>query len=144
MQLRRFLLPLLLLSLLALSLAACGGTAAPATTAPAAAADLAALPLDLTVDQAAGLLNNPDVVFLDVREQEEYDAGHIPGVQLIPLGSIPNRLNEIPTDKTVVAVCRSGNRSSQATQFLRDHGFDNVHNMTGGMNQWLQAGHPVE
>lgn len=130
----------LILLVLLLALAACGGTAAPKGAAP----DLSSLPVDVTVDQAVGLLDNPNVVFIDVREQDEYDAGHIPGVQLIPLGSVPSRLGEIPKDKTVIAVCRSGNRSSQATKYLRDQGFDNVHNMTGGMNQWSQAGHPVE
>lgn len=131
---------LLILLVLLLALVACGGTAAPKGAVP----DLSSLPVDVTVDQAALLLDNPNVVFIDVREQDEYDAGHIPGVQLIPLGSVPDRLGEIPRDKTVIAVCRSGNRSSQATQYLRDQGFDNVHNMTGGMNQWSQAGHPVE
>ena len=131
--------------LLALLLAACGAAPAPAA-APAAAAqvDLAALPVNIDVKQAASLLNNPDVVFVDVREQSEYDAGHIPGVKLIPLGSVPDRMSEIPKDKTVVAVCRSGNRSSQATEFLRQQGYTNVHNMTGGMNDWAQAGNPVE
>jgi rhodanese-related sulfurtransferase len=123
-----------------LALAACGGASAPKDAAP----DLASLPVEITVAQAAALLDNPDVVFIDVREQDEYDAGHIPGVKLIPLGSVPARMSEIPKDKTVVAVCRSGNRSTQATQFLRDQGFDNVHNMAGGMNQWSQAGYKVE
>lgn len=140
-------LPFAVLVILVLTLAACGGAAAtPQAAAPAQAAapDLASLPVNLSVDQAASLLNNPDVVFLDVREQDEYDAGHIPGVTLIPLGSVPSRMSEIPKDKTVIAVCRSGNRSSQATQYLRDQGFANVHNMNGGMNEWAQAGHPVE
>lgn len=123
-----------------LALAGCGGASAPKDAAP----DLSSLPVEITVAQAAALLDNPDVVFIDVREQDEYDAGHIPGVTLIPLGSVPARMNEIPKDKTVVAVCRSGNRSGQATQFLRDQGFDNVHNMAGGMNQWSQAGYEVE
>lgn len=145
---RSSLLLLVFLAILALTLAACGGAAptpqAPTVAPQAAAPDLASLPVNLTVDQAADLLDNPDVVFIDVREQDEYNAGHIPGIKLIPLGSIPSRMSEIPKDKTVIAVCRSGNRSSQATQYLRDQGFDNVHNMNGGMNEWTQAGHPVE
>lgn len=148
MKFRSSFLLIIALVVLALTLTACGGAAStPQAVAPssqAAAPDLASLPVNLSVDQAASLLNNPDVVFLDVREQDEYDAGHIPGVTLIPLGSVPSRMNEIPKDKTVIAVCRSGNRSSQATQYLRDQGFDNVHNMNGGMNEWAQAGHPVE
>lgn len=134
------LLLLFLLTILTLSLAACRESAKP----EAAALDLATLPVDVTVQQAASLLDNPNVVFIDVREQDEYNAGHIPGVKLIPLGSVPSRLSEIPKDKTVIAVCRSGNRSGQATKYLRDQGFENVHNMTGGMNQWSQAGYKVE
>lgn len=140
MRLRTSLLLVFVFLILALALGACGGASAPKDAAP----DLSSLPVEITVDQAAALLDNPDVVFIDVREQDEYDAGHIPGVKLIPLGSIPGRLSEIPTDKTVVAVCRSGNRSGQATEYLRQQGFDKVHNMAGGMNQWSQAGYEVE
>ena len=133
-----------LLGLLALLLAACGAASAPAVAPAAAQVDLASLPVNIDVTQAASLLNNPNVVFVDVREQNEYDAGHIPGVKLIPLGSVPDRMSEIPKDKTVVAVCHSGNRSSQATDFLRKQGYTNVHNMTGGMTAWSQAGNPIE
>ena len=69
--------------------------------------------------------------------------GHIPGVTLIPLDDVPNRLNEIPKDKPVIVTCRSGNRSGQVTDFLRQQGYTNVHNMTGGINAWQQAGYVV-
>jgi len=132
----------LILAFLVLVLAACGGSKAPAAEAPQV--DLASLPVDLTVQQVADIMNNPDVVLIDVREPSEYAAGHIPGVKLIPLGTLPGRVNEIPRDKFVVMTCRSGHRSSQATKFLRDQGFDNVHNMMGGISAWKQAGLPVE
>ncbi len=134
---------LFILAILALILAACGGASAPAD-APAKQVDLSSLPVDLTVQQVNEIRNNPDVVLIDVREPSEYNAGHIPGVKLIPLGTLPGRVNEIPKDKFVVTTCRSGNRSGQATKFLRDQGFDNVHNMTGGIKAWQQAGFPVE
>jgi rhodanese-related sulfurtransferase len=89
-------------------------------------------------------MNRDDVVLIDVREQFEYDEAHIPGVTLIPLGEVPDRMDEIPTDKTVIITCRSGNRSSQATDFLRQNGFTNLHNMDGGINAWKQAGLEVE
>jgi rhodanese-related sulfurtransferase len=135
----RNLLPILLLVLI---LAACGGTD---TAAPAAVVDSPSLdlPAEVDVDTVASVKDRDDVVLLDVREQWEYDAGHIPGVNLIPLGEVPDRLNEIPTDKTVIVTCRSGNRSGQATDFLRQNGFDNVHNMLGGIVAWEQAGHAV-
>ena len=137
-------LPLLLTLIIAL--AGCGGQATAPAAAPAEAGEAAVLDLAVNLDPAAveELYQRNDVVILDVREDSEYNAGHIPGATLVPLGQIPNRLDEIPKDKTVIAVCRSGNRSSQATNFLRQQGFDNVHNMTGGMNAWSQAGYEIE
>ncbi|MEM7531462.1 MAG: rhodanese-like domain-containing protein [Chloroflexota bacterium] len=57
---------------------------------------------------------------------------------------MPNNLQEIPTDKTVILTCRSGNRSGKATDFLRQQGYTNVHNMAGGILAWQQAGYAVE
>jgi rhodanese-related sulfurtransferase len=135
------LVPVLLLVVVALI--GCGAQpAAPA--ADLAAAETLNLPVNINTATVEQIRNRDDVVLIDVREDFEYADGHIPGATLIPLGQIPDRLNEIPTDKTVVAVCRSGNRSGQATDFLRKQGFDNVHNMQGGMNAWGQAGYEIE
>ncbi len=136
-----------LLLVLLVGLAACGGGAD--TTAQSAAPDVATegeLNLPDTVDPqtVAQIKDRADVVVFDVREQVEYDEGHIPGVTLIPLGEVPNRLSEIPKDKTVIMTCRSGNRSGQATDFLRQNGYTNVHNMEGGIVAWQQAGLPVD
>ena len=131
---------LLLMSLLMLGLAACGGGSQKTEQQ----VDLTSLPVDLTVQQVADIKDHPDVVLIDVREPWEYNEGHIPGVKLIPLGQLTNKLDEIPKDKFVVMTCRSGNRSNQATQFLRSQGFDNVHNMLGGILAWQKAGLPVE
>lgn len=133
--------------LIALLAAACGSPApvpAAAVQAPAAA-PAAALNLPATVDVRTvdSIRTRDDVFILDVREPHEFAAGHVPGATLIPLGQLSSRLSEIPKDKTVVAVCRSGNRSGQATELLRQRGF-NAHNMRGGMNAWTQAGLPVE
>lgn len=134
---------ILWLSAAALLLAACG---APAANAPAAdeTVNLSELPRQLDVQTVADLRGRDDVILLDVREQWEYDEGHIPDITLIPMGELPNRLQEIPTDKTVIVTCRSGNRSGQVTAFLNDAGFDNVHNMSGGILAWEKAGLPVE
>jgi len=96
------------------------------------------LPQEVSVDEAARLREEGAFV-LDVREPQEWEAGHIPGATLIPLGEIPDRLNEIPQDQPVVVVCRSGNRSGQATQFLRQSGYGLTTSMSGGMNQWSAA-----
>lgn len=140
---RRSILIITLLLIAVLALTACGGDSAPAA-APADTSAPLDLPVNINAAQTNDIRNRDDVVILDVREDWEFAEGHIPGAAWIPLGELPNRLSEIPKDKTVVAVCRSGNRSSQATAFLQGQGFENVHNMTGGMNSWQQAGFEVE
>lgn len=83
-----------------------------------------------------------ELQILDVREPFEWKMGHIEGAQHIPMGEIPTRLDEIRDDKSLVAICRSGNRSAQVTQFLRDKGFE-IENLDGGMKAWAKAGLPV-
>lgn len=80
-------------------------------------------------------------VLLDVREQDEWDAGHAPGAVHIPLGELPARLDELPdTDAGTLAVaCRGGGRSSRAVAWLSQQGFD-VANLDGGMKAWHGAG----
>lgn len=79
---------------------------------------------------------------LDVREQDEWDAGHIEGAQHIPLGELGARLAEVPKEQTVVAVCRSGSRSDRAAKGLRLSGFE-AENLDGGVTAWLRAGLPL-
>jgi rhodanese-related sulfurtransferase len=82
-------------------------------------------------------------LMLDVREPDEWNAGHIPGAVLVPLGDLPSRLNEVPKDKEIVVVCRSGNRSATGRDTLLNAGYPKVTSMSGGMNQWTAAGLPV-
>jgi rhodanese-related sulfurtransferase len=126
----------------AMLLAACNTAPTPAPDAPAAQSQN--LPADIDVATAASLRGRDDVVMLDVRTPEEYAQGHIPGITLIPLDQLSNRLAEVPKDKTLVVTCRSGNRSAQAAQLLRQQGYGNVHNMLGGIGAWQNAGYPVE
>lgn len=72
---------------------------------------------------------------IDVRELEELEAGHIPGVKHIPLGELEDRLAELDKSKPYIVICRSGGRSGQATAFLNAQGYD-VTNMSGGMLEW--------
>jgi rhodanese-related sulfurtransferase len=76
---------------------------------------------------------------LDVREQDEWDRGHAPEAHLIPMGSIMDRIDEIPEDAKVVVVCHSGYRSWQVTKALVTAGYDAV-NVAGGMDAWQSAG----
>lgn len=132
---------IVVLLLMIIALTGCGGAAAPAA---APVVDISKLPDTVDVATVKSLHGRDDVLIIDVREQSEYDAGHIPNVTLIPVNQVPNRLAEIPKDKPVIVTCRSGNRSGQVTNFLRQQGYTNVHNMQGGIVAWQQAGYPVE
>jgi rhodanese-related sulfurtransferase len=77
---------------------------------------------------------------LDVREQDEWDAGHAPHAQHIPMRQIPARLAEVPTVGELVVVCRVGSRSAQVTAYLVAQGWENVANLDGGMYAWELAG----
>ncbi|RSD25007.1 sulfurtransferase TusA family protein [Mesobacillus subterraneus] len=79
---------------------------------------------------------NEDVVVLDVREPAEYAFGHIPNAVSIPFGDLENRLAELDKSKTILVVCRTGNRSDMASQTLSSNGFENVWNVVPGMSQW--------
>lgn len=72
---------------------------------------------------------------IDVREVDEVESGHIPGIIHIPLGLLEFRMHELNKNEPYVMVCRSGGRSGSATQFLESQGFD-VSNMVGGMLAW--------
>lgn len=84
------------------------------------------------------------LLILDVRRAEEYATeGHIAGSRLLPLHQLLHRHHELPTDRPIVCVCRSGNRSQVACEQLAALGFANLFNLEGGMLQWRQVGLPV-
>jgi rhodanese-related sulfurtransferase len=80
---------------------------------------------------------------LDVREPDEWAAGHAPGAHHVPMMEIPARVAEVPTDVEVVVVCRSGGRSGQVVSYLMGNGWDNVRNLDGGMKSWEASGREV-
>ncbi|MGK5679830.1 rhodanese-like domain-containing protein [Actinoplanes sp. URMC 104] len=84
-----------------------------------------------------------DAYLLDVREPDEWTAGHAPGAHHVPMMEIPARMAEVPTDVEVVVVCRSGGRSGQVVSYLMGNGWDNVRNLDGGMHSWAAAGREV-
>jgi rhodanese-related sulfurtransferase len=91
------------------------------------------------VDAQAGAAHK---VLLDVREADEWQAGHAPGAAWIPLGQLERVRTDIPFNKRVVCICRSGARSARAAEALLSWGFE-AENMTGGMQAWEAAGLPV-
>jgi sulfur dioxygenase len=104
-------------------------------------------PVITPADTHARLGNDSLYLFLDVRTQQEFDgpSGHVPGSILIPVQELEARVAELAPykSKTIIAVCRSGNRSGVATRFLLGQGYRAV-NMTGGMNRWNAEGLPVQ
>ena len=80
-----------------------------------------------------------DATILDVREPDEWEAGHAPGAVHIPLGDLPARVAELPEGAPLPVVCRSGGRSGRAVQWLQQQGVD-VANLEGGMRAWHAAG----
>lgn len=79
---------------------------------------------------------NDEIVLLDVREPVELSMAAINGAVHIPMAQIPSRLNELDSTKTIVVMCHGGVRSMAVAQLLKSSGFDNVHNLTGGIDAW--------
>ena len=114
----------LLLSLLLL--AGCGGNTADGAYQ------------QITQEDAKEMMDTQEVIILDVREQAEYDSGHIPGAVLLPVGTIDETTaaEVIPEkDSKVLVYCRSGNRSKTASAALADLGYTNIYEF-GGINTW--------
>lgn len=107
-----------------------------------AAAEDEAFPEEISVAQARAKLH-AGAFILDVREPEEYASGHIPEATLIPLGQLEKRANELPRDREIVVVCRSGGRSAMGRDILKKAGFTKVASMAQGMNAWKAAGYPI-
>lgn len=86
------------------------------------------------------------VKMIDVRQPEEYEGelGHVAGAELIPLGTLPDHLDQLPKDQTIVFICRSGARSANATAFALMNGWTHVYNMKGGMLFWNALQLPIE
>jgi rhodanese-related sulfurtransferase len=103
---------------------------------------VAPLPPEISVTQASQK-RTQGAFILDVREPSEWNQFHIPGATLIPLGSLPNRLSEVPKDREVVVVCRTGHRSAQGRDILLNAGFPRVTSMAGGVTEWQAQGLPI-
>lgn len=121
-------LPLFLLLLLLLT--GCGGTTSNASSESSYQ--------QISQEEAKEMMDTQDVIILDVREQDEYDSGHIPGAVLLPVGTIDEETaaEVIPEkDSTVLVYCRSGNRSKTASSALAELGYTNIYEF-GGINTW--------
>jgi len=95
---------------------------------------------------ATQLINHKSALVLDVREQGEYDSGHILNSKLVPLGKLRERIGELEKyrDKPILVVCRSGMRSASACALLGKQGFVQAYNLEGGVMAWQKASLPLE
>lgn len=104
-----------------------------------------AMPLEqsgvYTVDGLHEKLKREELFVLDVREKDEYAEGHIPGAVNIYVGELENRLAEVPSDRSVVSVCSTGNRAGLGASILVRGGFKKVYNLIGGMTAWKVKGY---
>lgn len=99
---------------------------------------------DIEPQELQEKLNN--VKLIDVRQPEEFvgELGHIPQSELWVLDTLPGQIHSLPKNQTIVFICRSGNRSAQATAFAQMNGYQNVYNLRGGMLLWNELNLPTE
>ncbi|MDP2766569.1 MAG: rhodanese-like domain-containing protein [Candidatus Methanoperedens sp.] len=99
--------------------------------------------IDTSVQQGKELIDRGEVFILDVRTQEEYDAGHIKGSTLIPVQELDKAINKILRDGKILVYCMTGHRSALASEILVNNGFAEVYNVKGGIVDWTNAGYDV-
>jgi rhodanese-related sulfurtransferase len=99
---------------------------------------------EMDTDEVEARLNDPDVTLIDVREQDEFRAGHMPGALGIGRGILEYHIaDKVPdTEREIILYCRGGNRSALAADSLRQMGYENVYSMRGGYRQWSAEGRP--
>lgn len=91
---------------------------------------------DLPYRMAESVETNDGAVYIDVREDYEYNEAYIDGFENYPLSTLEDTYMELPKDKEIIIICRSGNRSMKAGQYLKEQGFDNITNVKGAMLDW--------
>ena len=101
-----------------------------------------AIPATLPAVEVDEAIAATDALWLDVREDDEWEAGHAPGAVHIKMRDLPEHLDEFRDGRRIIVICRSGNRSGKVTAWLLNHGIDAL-NMTGGMQVWERHGLPV-
>lgn len=96
--------------------------------------------------EATQLINREEALVIDVREADEFAAGHLPDAKNIPVGKLAERVGELEKfkDKPIILCCASGMRSNKACAELKKHGFARLHNLTGGVDGWVGAGYPIK
>ncbi len=101
------------------------------------------IPVDIGVEEAKRLIGSEEVILLDVRAEEEYDAAHIDGALLVPLSELGNKTKELNTSEKIVVYSANGSNSSIACGMLIKNGSKRVYNVLGGLNAWNKSGYAV-
>ncbi len=102
------------------------------------------LPSKIDPEEALRRTADGSAVLIDVREQDEFDEARVAGARLIPLGDVAARVAEVPKDRDVIVMCRSGRRSGEAQKILLERGYQRVANLEGGIIAWDEAGLPLQ
>ncbi|MCK8825813.1 rhodanese-like domain-containing protein [Fuchsiella alkaliacetigena] len=97
---------------------------------------------DIDVFKAQEMIVEEEVLIIDVREAYEFESGHISGAELMPLAELKKDYQQLDSEQKILLVCRSGNRSGQAGNFLAKRGFSKVYNLSGGMIAWERVKSP--
>jgi sulfur-carrier protein adenylyltransferase/sulfurtransferase len=99
----------------------------------------------VTVEELKAKIDKGEALaIIDVREPREWDICRIEGATLIPLGELPQRIEELDREREMVVLCKMGGRSAQAVAFLRHQGFEHVHNLDGGILAWIDRVDPTQ
>lgn len=98
---------------------------------------------ELSPERVGKLLEGGEAQVIDVRLEQEYEAGHLASARHVELTDVPAKSETLDRERPVLLVCRGGNRSGMAAQALREAGFD-AYNLAGGLSAWVEAGLPLE
>lgn len=99
---------------------------------------------DVTIEQAHELVEGrKPLIILDVRNDWEFEDGHLEGAINIPVDDLEGRLGELDEEEDILVYCRTGNRSTRAAQILRENGFERMYHMVDGIEGWKAAGYPT-
>ncbi len=98
----------------------------------------------IDVQEAKEMIDNDDVQVIDSREMHEHAEGHVPGsLQIAHMATLP-RASELATDKPILFICKSGQRSAVAAEFAAAVGLTDIYNVEGGHDAWIEAGYEVD
>lgn len=98
---------------------------------------------EIDIDELDRRIGDGSVRIIDVREDHEFKRGHVVGATHVPLGSLPDRMGRLKTDRTFAVICQSGSRSRRAVDLLRGHGFEDAVSVRGGTGAWARSGRPL-